>query len=54
MAVVAAGIGALSVIGGLFGSLRSDTPSGPSIVVTATLLFVVSFGSGMAKARGRM
>lgn len=54
MAVVAAGIGALSVIGGLFGSLRWDTPSGPSIVVTATLLFAVSFGSGMATARGRI
>lgn len=42
MALVAAGLGALAVAGGLFGSLRFDTPSGPSIVVAALLLFLVS------------
>ena len=31
-----------SVAGGLFGSLRWDTPSGPSIVVAALLLFAVT------------
>ena len=31
-----------SVAGGLFGSLRFDTPSGPSIVVAALAIFVVS------------
>ena len=42
MAVIAAVLGAASVIGGLFGSLRWDTPSGPSIVVAALFLFLVS------------
>jgi zinc transport system permease protein len=42
MAVFASLIGALAVIGGLFGSLTYDTPSGPSIVVAALLLFIVS------------
>ncbi|MFB9947334.1 metal ABC transporter permease [Rhizobium puerariae] len=42
MAVLASVIGALAVIGGLFGSLTYDTPSGPSIVVAALLLFILS------------
>ncbi|MBN9309548.1 metal ABC transporter permease [Devosia sp.] len=42
MAVVAAVAGAVAVTGGLFGSLRFDTPSGPSIVVAALVLFLVS------------
>ncbi|MFB2551697.1 metal ABC transporter permease [Ensifer soli] len=42
MAVIASLIGVLAVVGGLFGSLRWDTPSGPSIVVAALCLFVVS------------
>ena len=42
MAVIAAVLGALAVTGGLFGSLSYDTPSGPSIVVAALVLFVVS------------
>ncbi len=42
MAVVAAVAGALAVTGGLLGSLRFDTPSGPSIVVAALGLFLVS------------
>ncbi len=42
MAIVSAIVGALAVAGGLFGSLRFDTPSGPSIVVAALLLFIVS------------
>lgn len=42
MAVLAALAGALAVVGGLFGSLRFDTPSGPSIVVAALLLFLLS------------
>jgi len=41
MAIVAAAVGVLAVTGGLFGSLRWDTPSGPSIVVAAMLLFAV-------------
>ncbi|WEX76036.1 zinc ABC transporter permease subunit ZnuB [Sinorhizobium numidicum] len=42
MAVLASLIGALAVAGGLFGSLHWDTPSGPSIVVAALSLFVLS------------
>ncbi|KQY26839.1 metal ABC transporter permease [Rhizobium sp. Root482] len=42
MAVLASLIGVLAVTGGLFGSLHFDTPSGPSIVVAALGLFVLS------------
>jgi zinc transport system permease protein len=42
MAVLSAVIGVLAVWGGLYGSLQFDTPSGPSIVVAALGLFVVS------------
>jgi zinc transport system permease protein len=48
MALLAAGIGALSVVGGLFGSLEWDTPAGPSIVVAALVLFVLSLLSRTA------
>ena len=42
MAVVAAVLGVIAVCGGLFGSLHFNTPSGPSIVVAALCLFVIS------------
>lgn len=42
MAVIASLIGIISVVGGLFGSLEWDTPSGPSIVVAALACFLVS------------
>ncbi len=42
MAVIAAIIGAAAVVGGLLGSLEWNTPSGPSIVVAAFALFVLS------------
>ena len=42
MAVGAATAGMVSVAGGLFASAEFDTPSGPSIVVTALALFVVT------------
>ena len=42
MAALAAVAGALSVAGGLWGSVAFDTPSGPSIVVAAFALFLVS------------
>lgn len=42
MAVLAAMLGVVSGSGGLFGSLALDTPSGPTIVITATLLFLAS------------
>lgn len=42
MAGVAAVLGAIAVIGGLFGSRTWDTASGPSIVVMALVVFLVS------------
>lgn len=41
MAVLAAAIGVIAVVAGLFGSLTFDTPSGPSIVVAALVLFLI-------------
>jgi zinc transport system permease protein len=41
MAVLSAVIGGLAVLGGLFASLHFNTPSGPSIVAAALVLFVV-------------
>ncbi len=46
MAVIAALLGALAVIGGLVGSLSLDTPSGPSIAVAAALIFLFSLLPG--------
>ena len=42
MAIIAAVIGALSVVVGLNGSLQWDTPAGPSIVVAALGGFIIS------------
>jgi zinc transport system permease protein len=42
MALYAALLGCAAVAGGLYGSLHWDTPSGPSIVVAAALIFVLS------------
>lgn len=42
MAILAAFLGALAVIAGLYGSLSYDTPSGPSIVVATICFFVIS------------
>ncbi|WP_421854043.1 metal ABC transporter permease [Oricola sp.] len=42
MALGAAGFGMLAVIGGLYGSLEWDTPSGPTIVVAALALFLLA------------
>lgn len=43
MAVLAAGLGGSSVVGGLYGSLHWDTPSGPTIVVAALVLFLICY-----------
>lgn len=48
MAVLAALIGAASVIAGLYGSLQWDTPSGPSIVGAALALFLLSLSPAAA------
>ena len=45
MAFLAAGVGGAAGVLGLFGSLWLDTPSGPSIVVAAAILFVASFAA---------
>ncbi len=42
MAVIASLIGAAAVIGGLYGSMNYDTPSGPSIAVAALVIFLVT------------
>ncbi len=42
MAILASVIGSAAVIAGLFGSLNFDTPSGPSIVVAALVIFLAS------------
>jgi zinc transport system permease protein len=42
MAVLASILGVVAVIGGLYGSLYYDTPSGPSIVVAALIIFLIS------------
>ena len=43
MAVLASLIGMLAVGLGIFSSLQWDTPAGPSIVVVATLLFLLTY-----------
>jgi len=53
MAIIAAIVGALAVAGGLFGSLRFDTPSGPSIVVAALVLFIISIALPVQLWRAR-
>ncbi len=50
MAVLSSLIGAMAVVGGLFGSLYGDTPSGPSIVVAALVLFILSLLPSVGRA----
>ena len=50
MALLAAAIGCVAVLGGIAGSLAWDTPSGPSIVVVAALLFALSLAVGKKEA----
>jgi len=44
MAATACVIGVIAALGGLAASFAFDTPTGPSIVSVAALLFVVSSG----------
>ena len=53
MAVLAALVGALAVVGGLVGSLHLDTPSGPSIVVAALCLFLLSLSGRRPRFPGQ-
>jgi zinc transport system permease protein len=47
MAMAAILLGAAAVAGGIYASLAWDTPSGPSIVATAAVVFVASLGAGL-------
>lgn len=47
MAALAVLAGALAVLLGLAGSLQWDTPSGPSVVVAALVLFLASLATGL-------
>ena len=51
MAVSSACIGAGAVVAGLYGSLEFDTPSGPSIVAAAMLIFLASLALSLAAAK---
>ena len=53
MAFLAAGVGVAAGVLGLFGSLWLDTPSGPSIVVAAAILFLASFAAWPAARSSR-
>ncbi|UYN99499.1 MAG: metal ABC transporter permease [Devosia sp.] len=53
MAIVAGVLGGLSVVGGLFGSRTWDTASGPSIVVMALALFLISLAVPAGRLFGR-
>lgn len=52
MVILASLIGAVAVVLGLFGSLTYDTPSGPSIVVAALILFLFSLLPSPYRQRG--
>ena len=43
MALLASGLGAFSIVSGLLGSFYLDTPVGPTVVVTATLIFLLLY-----------
>ena len=47
MAAGAAAVGVTATVGGLYASATWDTPSGPSIVVTALAIFVVTRIDGL-------
>ncbi|MDH3232153.1 MAG: metal ABC transporter permease [Alphaproteobacteria bacterium] len=49
MAVLAAGVGVLAVLGGIAASMAWDWPAGPAIVAAATVLFLVSLVMGGAR-----
>lgn len=53
MALLAAIFGITAVIGGLYASLWFDTPSGPSIVLAAVFLFLVTLATGAVLASGK-
>ena len=54
MAIIAALIGAISVVAGLAGSYRWDTPAGPSIVLAAAALFGMFYTLPIVRRRGEV
>ena len=54
MAVLASAVGVLAVALGLTASLRWDTPSGPSVVVAAFSLFLLSLGLAALRERAHI
>ncbi len=54
MALLAAFLGLCAVFGGIFGSAYLDTPTGPSIVTTATILFALLFPLSYLVRRSRV
>lgn len=54
MAIIAAAFGAIAAVLGLLGSRNWDTPSGPSIVVAALVLFIVSLIVPITRNRGNI
>ncbi|RLA14569.1 MAG: hypothetical protein DRQ52_03830 [Gammaproteobacteria bacterium] len=54
MAILASGIGIISVWGGIGGAFQWDLPTGPAIVVTALLLFLLATLIGKPLARIRV
>lgn len=49
MALIATGVGGISICLGLLGSLRLDTPAGPSIIVVAAMIYALSLMVWRAK-----
>lgn len=49
MVILTTVIGILGVILGLYGSLIFDTPSGPSIIITSLIFFILSFLRSLKK-----
>ncbi len=53
MAVLASALGVAAVVGGLAASIAADTPSGPSVVTAAAVLFALSSIAGGWLVPGR-
>ncbi|WP_109463983.1 metal ABC transporter permease [Albibacillus kandeliae] len=51
MALVAAGIGAISALGGLWAAYHFDTPTGPSIVCVTAVIFAATTLTGALRRR---
>lgn len=49
MATIASLLGCISICGGLWASFQWDTPTGPSVVVCATLLFLLAYSLPMQR-----